>query len=76
MIGDVRLPTVTRDGLRARFDDEDARVRIFPMKFACPSVVLRQGGTNSGATDISQPWADAVAEGLGMALQRARRRRR
>lgn len=33
------------------------------MKFACPSVVLRQGETNSGATEIFQPWADAVAEG-------------
>jgi len=24
--------------------------------------VLRDGATNSGATEISQPWADAVAE--------------
>ena len=33
------------------------------MKFACPSVVLRDGDTNSGATEIAQPWGDAVAEG-------------
>jgi gamma-glutamyltranspeptidase / glutathione hydrolase len=26
-------------------------------------VVLREGGTNSGATEICQPWGDAVAEG-------------
>jgi gamma-glutamyltranspeptidase/glutathione hydrolase len=25
--------------------------------------VLRQGETNSGATEIFQPWGDAVAEG-------------
>jgi gamma-glutamyltranspeptidase / glutathione hydrolase len=25
--------------------------------------VLREGGTNSGATEIFQPWGDAVAEG-------------
>ena len=63
VIGDVRLPTPVREGLRARFDYEEARVQAVPMKFACPSVVLRDGETNSGATDIAQPWADAVAEG-------------
>jgi len=37
-------------------------VQTLPMKFACPSVVLRDGATNSGATEIFQPWAEAVAE--------------
>jgi gamma-glutamyltranspeptidase/glutathione hydrolase len=32
------------------------------MKFACPSVVMRDGDTNFGATEVFQPWADAVAE--------------
>ena len=32
------------------------------MKFACPSVVLRDGATNRGATEIFQPWSDAVAQ--------------
>ena len=63
VIGDVRLPAPTRDALRARFDYEEARVQTFPMKFACPSVVLRAGDTNSGANEIAQPWGDAVAEG-------------
>jgi gamma-glutamyltranspeptidase/glutathione hydrolase len=49
--------------LRAGFDYEEARVQTFPMKFACPSVVLRDGETNSGATESAQPWGDAVAEG-------------
>jgi gamma-glutamyltranspeptidase/glutathione hydrolase len=62
VIGDVRLPMQVREALRARFDYEEARVQTFPMKFACPSVVLREAGTNSGATDISQPWGDAVAQ--------------
>jgi hypothetical protein len=26
-------------------------------------VVLRDGDTNSGATESAQPWGDAVAEG-------------
>jgi gamma-glutamyltranspeptidase/glutathione hydrolase len=63
VIGDVRLPKQAQEALRARFDYEDARVQTLPMKFACPSVVLREGGTNSGATEIFQPWGDAVAEG-------------
>jgi gamma-glutamyltranspeptidase / glutathione hydrolase len=63
VIGDVRLPAPTREALRAGFDYEEARVQTFPMKFACPSVVLREGATNSGANEIAQPWGDAVTEG-------------
>ena len=62
VIGDVRLPIQAREALRARFDYEEARVQTYPMKFACPSVVLRVAGINSGATEISQPWGDAVAQ--------------
>jgi len=36
--------------------------RAARMKFTCPSVVLRYGATNSGATEIFQPWSDAVAQ--------------
>ena len=52
-----------RDALGARFDYEEARVQTLPMKFACPSIVLRDGSTNSGATEVFQPWSEAVAEG-------------
>lgn len=62
VIGDARLPREVREALRAGFDYEEARVQTLPMKFACPSVVLRDGTTNSGATEIFQPWAEAVAE--------------
>jgi gamma-glutamyltranspeptidase/glutathione hydrolase len=62
VIGDIRLPPSVHDALRAGFDYEEARVQTFPMKFACPSVVLRDGDTNSGATESAQPWGDAVAE--------------
>ena len=34
---------------------------IYPLHFACPSAVARQGQTNSGATEVMAPWADAVA---------------
>jgi gamma-glutamyltranspeptidase / glutathione hydrolase len=63
VIGDVRLPMPAREALRARFDYEEARAQTMPMKFACPSAVLREGQTNSGATEPVQPWGDAVAEG-------------
>jgi gamma-glutamyltranspeptidase / glutathione hydrolase len=62
VIGDVRLPREVREALHASFDYHEARVQTWPMKFACPSVVLREGTTNSGATEIFQPWAEAVAE--------------
>jgi gamma-glutamyltranspeptidase/glutathione hydrolase len=63
VIGDVRLPQTARQALGAQFDYEEARVQTLPMKFACPSVVLRDGDTNSGATEVFQPWSEAVAEG-------------
>jgi gamma-glutamyltranspeptidase / glutathione hydrolase len=63
VIGDVRLPQTTRELLRAHFDFEEARSQTLPMKFACPSVVLREGATNFGATEPFQPWGDAVAAG-------------
>jgi gamma-glutamyltranspeptidase/glutathione hydrolase len=63
VIGDVRLPQAAREALGSRFDYEEARVQTLPMKFACPSIVLRDGDTNSGATEVFQPWSEAVAEG-------------
>jgi gamma-glutamyltranspeptidase/glutathione hydrolase len=63
VIGDARLPAEVRKTLAARFDYEEARVQSLPQKFACPSVVMREGDVNSGAVEIFQPWADAVAEG-------------
>jgi gamma-glutamyltranspeptidase/glutathione hydrolase len=62
VIGDVRLPAEAREALRTRFDYEEARRQTIPLKFACPSMTMRDGETNSGATDIFQPWGDAVAE--------------
>src|SRR3954452_21781526 len=63
VIADVRLPQAAHEALGSRFDYEEARVQTLPMKFACPSIVLRDGDTNSGATEVFQPWSEAVAEG-------------
>ena len=62
VVGDVRLPAAVREDLRARFDYLEARIQTTPMRFACPSLVLRDGDTNSGATDPFQPWSEAVAQ--------------
>ena len=64
--GRDRRCAVAEAGARSagkRFDYEEARIQTLPMKFACPSVVLRDGETNSGATETFQPWGEAVAEG-------------
>jgi gamma-glutamyltranspeptidase/glutathione hydrolase len=62
VIGNVQLKTEIRSALRERFDYEEARSQTMPGKFACPSVVLRQGETNFGAVEPAQPWGDPVAE--------------
>ena len=41
---------------------EDTHRQNFPLKFACPSIVLRDGGTNSGASEVFPPWSEAVAQ--------------
>jgi gamma-glutamyltranspeptidase / glutathione hydrolase len=60
--GNINLPANARAALAQRFEYHETRLQSMPNKFACPSVVLRSGETNSGATETFQPWADAVAE--------------
>jgi gamma-glutamyltranspeptidase/glutathione hydrolase len=60
LIGDARFDAATHAALGQAFDYEQARVQTMPMKFACPSSVMRVGQVNSGATETFQPWADAV----------------
>ncbi|WP_316231457.1 gamma-glutamyltransferase family protein [Bradyrhizobium sp. SZCCHNR1051] len=59
---DTRLPEEVMDALTAKFETVPAPVQTLPMKFACPSVVMREGDVNSGATEIFHAWGDAVAE--------------
>jgi len=63
VIGDARLPAEAREQLVKQFDYEEARVQTWPGKFAFPSIVLRHGDTNSGATEVFHAWGEAVAEG-------------
>ena len=59
---DTRLSAEIRAALKAQFDVEEAHTQSLPLKFACPSIVLRDGTTNSGASEIFHAWSEAVAE--------------
>ncbi len=59
VIGDTTLEDDVHAALAARFEYIEQHRMTLPFKFACPSGVLRVGGTNFGATEISTPWGDA-----------------
>lgn len=62
VIGDHALGDTVHAALAARFEYVRQHRVALPMKFACPSGVLRDGGRNSGCTEPVSVWADAVAE--------------
>jgi gamma-glutamyltranspeptidase/glutathione hydrolase len=62
VIADARLSAETRAALAAKFDVEETHHQTLPLKFACPSAVLRDGATNFGASEVVSPWSEAVAE--------------
>ena len=36
---------------------------VFPTRFACPNLVLRDAdGINHGISDVMSPWSAAIAE--------------
>jgi gamma-glutamyltranspeptidase/glutathione hydrolase len=61
VIGDTALAPAVHAVLEGGFDYVRQHRLTMPMKFACPSLVLREGQTCSGITEIGVPWADAVA---------------
>ncbi len=61
LIGDTNLPAETQARLASSFDYVAARRQHMPLRFACPSGVMRFAGINHGASEAAQPWADAVA---------------
>ena len=63
LIGDDRLDPQIQASLAAEFDFVPTALQTLPMKFACPSAVMRDGATQQGATELFQPWGDAVAAG-------------
>jgi len=62
VLGDELLGDAVHRTLQERFTYMRVHRQTLPLKFACPSGVLRSGTTNWGATEIGSPWADAVSE--------------
>ncbi|MFM8767935.1 MAG: gamma-glutamyltransferase, partial [Rubrivivax sp.] len=61
LIADAALPADVMAALSATLSTTTARRLVFPYSFACPAGVLREGGLNSGCTEVMSPWGDAVA---------------
>lgn len=62
LVADLQLPAEVQQALAAEFKLSLGRRQPHPYAFACPSAVLREGGFNSGCTEVMSPWGDAVAE--------------
>lgn len=61
-IVDDTLPAEVIAELQTLLDHVQPAPRtIYPLHYACPSAVSRQGTLNTGATEVMAPWADAVA---------------
>jgi gamma-glutamyltranspeptidase/glutathione hydrolase len=61
---DSRLADEVKATLAGRWPSREMPPLAYPLSFACPVGVLREpDGTAWGATELMQPWADAVAAG-------------
>jgi len=60
VIGDTALDPAVHEALGARFEYVRQHRLTMPMKFACPSIVQRDGDVSIGATEIGVAWADAA----------------
>lgn len=59
---DDALPQPVHDALAKQHRTARFPRTVFPYAFACPAGVMRDGGTNSGCTEIMSPWGDALTE--------------
>ncbi len=61
---DSRIDAASRAALAVSLDCEVTTLQSMPMKFACPSAVMHSAdgkpAANQGATEIFNPWADAI----------------
>lgn len=60
---DRRLPAAIIDQLSAKPGATLVEHGVFPTRFACPNLVLRDAdGMNHGISDVMSPWSAAIAE--------------
>lgn len=59
---DARLGDAVIAALAADAPVEVVEHAVMPVNFACPNLILQQGGTRVGITDVMSPWSAAIAE--------------
>ena len=59
---DARLPADVLAALAADGPCEVAEHGVLPVNFACPNLILDQGGTRTGISDVMSPWSAALAQ--------------
>ena len=62
VVVDRRLQKEVLQKIEEKFSCITAENGAFPLYFACPSAVLKNGSQHYGSTAITHPWADAVSE--------------
>lgn len=62
VIADESLPAEVLSALKDQGPVVTAKRSIFPYAFGVPAGVMRDGGLNTGCTEIMTPWGDAIAE--------------
>jgi gamma-glutamyltranspeptidase/glutathione hydrolase len=61
---DRRIPPQIAKPLLAKPGASLVEHRVFPIRFACPNLVLRDAdGLNHGISDVMSPWSAAIGEG-------------
>jgi gamma-glutamyltranspeptidase / glutathione hydrolase len=59
---DARLAPDILEALLADGDTEIVERGVLPINFACPSLLLQQGGACIGISDAASPWSAALAQ--------------
>ena len=60
---DQRLFPDVMAALHAQGPTEEVEHGVVPVNFACPNLILNEGGTRNGISDVMSPWSAAVAQG-------------
>jgi gamma-glutamyltranspeptidase/glutathione hydrolase len=59
---DRRLAPDILAALQADGPTEIVEHGVLPLNFACPNLLMQQGGTRTGISDAASPWSAAIAQ--------------
>ncbi|MGR3321530.1 MAG: gamma-glutamyltransferase [Pseudooceanicola sp.] len=62
LVADESIPEEALAALSADHNVTTRPRNVYPLNWACTSGVMRRAGRNSGCTEITTPWGDAVRE--------------